>query len=268
MRQLDRRKIMVSCAFSSPGIAATLVSQSLSMGLGHELIGFDRVDGMDLLDPAEIRHAAAGCAVVVHLAALAHDTAGSAEQIMTVNVLGIWHVLLAAEAAGVSRVIHFSSTQVFGIAEGERLPDYFPVDDAHPRRVMRPYGLSKRLAEDLCAGFTARTGIASIAAPGVGLGPWPVSPDRVAAARPAHVGVGTVLGLRRVRGRTGRRRGSRKSAHGSTGRPSQGGAVRSRHLGHCAQPRPRRTARARRAHHRLGALPVGSLARAFRLLSS
>ncbi len=51
---------------------------------------------------------------------------------------------------------------MFGIAEGERLPDYFPVDDAHPRRAMRPYGLSKRLAEDLCEGFTARTGIATV----------------------------------------------------------------------------------------------------------
>jgi len=37
-------------------------------------------------------------------------------------------------AAGASRVICCSSAQVFGIAEGERLPDYFPVDDAHPRR--------------------------------------------------------------------------------------------------------------------------------------
>ena len=81
---------------------------------------------------------------------------------MAVNVLGTWHVLLAAAAAGVSRVISFSSAQVFGIAEGERLPDYFPVDDAHPRRAMRPYGLSKRLGEDLCEGFTRRTGIATI----------------------------------------------------------------------------------------------------------
>ena len=81
---------------------------------------------------------------------------------MAVNVLGTWHVLLAAEAAGAGRVISFSSAQVFGIAEGERLPDYFPVDDAHPRRAMRPYGLSKRLGEDLCAGFTRRTGIATV----------------------------------------------------------------------------------------------------------
>ena len=129
---------------------------------GHEVVGFDSVDGRDLLDLAEVKRAATGCAAVVHLGALAHDTAGSPEQIMAVNVLGTWHVLLAAETAGAARVIHFSSAQVFGIAEGERLPDYFPVDDAHPRRAMRAYGLSKRLAEDLRAGFTARTGIASI----------------------------------------------------------------------------------------------------------
>ena len=55
-----------------------------------------------------------------------------------------------------------SSAQVFGIAEGERLPDYFPVDDAHPRRAARPYGLSKLLGEDLCAGLTSRTGIPTV----------------------------------------------------------------------------------------------------------
>jgi len=130
--------------------------------LGHEVVGFDRADGMDLLDLAAVRRAAAGCAAVVHLGALAHDTAGPPEQIMAVNVLGTWHVLLAAEAAGVARVIYFSSGQVFGTAEGERWPDYLPVDDAHPRRAMRAYGLSKCLAEDLCAGFTARTAIPSV----------------------------------------------------------------------------------------------------------
>jgi len=130
---------------------------------GYDVAGFDRADGADVLDLAAVRRAAADCTAIVHLAALAHDSAGSPEQIMAVNVQGTWHVLLAAEAAGVSRVICFSSAQVFGIAEGERLPDYLPVDDAHPRRAMRPYGLSKRLAEDLCAGFTRRTGIATVA---------------------------------------------------------------------------------------------------------
>jgi UDP-glucose 4-epimerase len=143
------------------GNIGTPVASHLTQ-LGHDVVGFDRADGMDLLDLAQVRRAADGCAAIVHLGALAHDTAGPPEQIMAVNVLGTWNMLLAAEAAGAIRVVHFSSAQVFGIAEAERLPDYFPVDDEHPRRAMRAYGLSKCLAEDLCAGFTARTGIASI----------------------------------------------------------------------------------------------------------
>ena len=144
------------------GLVGAAVAAHLG-DLGHDVVGYDRRDGHDLLDPASVRRAALGCAAVVHAGALPHDTAGSAEDIMAVNVLGTWHVLLAAEAAGAGRVVYFSSGQVFGVAEGERLPDYFPVDDAHPRRAMRPYGLSKCLAEDLCAGFTARTGIPSVA---------------------------------------------------------------------------------------------------------
>ncbi len=129
---------------------------------GHAVAGFDLVEGSDVLDLAAVKRAAAGAAAIVHLAALAHDTAGTPEQIMAVNVLGTWHVLLAAEAHRVPRVVYFSSAQVFGIAEGERLPDSFPVDDEHPRRAMRPYGVSKRVAEDLCQSVTARTGIATV----------------------------------------------------------------------------------------------------------
>jgi UDP-glucose 4-epimerase len=129
---------------------------------GHTVAGFDLLDGGDLLDLAAVTRAAAGAAAIVHLGALAHDTAGRPEQIMAVNALGTWHVLLAAEGAGVARVVHFSSAQALGIAEGERLPDYFPVDDEHPRRAVRAYGVSKRVAEDLCESVTARTGIATV----------------------------------------------------------------------------------------------------------
>ncbi len=143
------------------GMIGATVAEKLR-SLGHVVSGFDVAQGADLLDLAAVKRAAAGCRGLVHLGALAHDTAGSPEQIMAVNVLGTWHVLLAAEEAGIARVVCFSSAQVFGIADGERFPDYFPVDDAHPRRAMRPYGLSKKLGEDLCAGFSARTGIATI----------------------------------------------------------------------------------------------------------
>jgi UDP-glucose 4-epimerase len=129
---------------------------------GHTVVGFDVAEDADLLDLAAVKRAATGCTAIFHLGALAHDNAGSPEQIMAVNVLGTWHVLVAAEAAETQRVIHFSSVQALGIAEGERRPDYFPVDDDHPRRASRPYGLSKRVAEDLCEAFTARTAIPTV----------------------------------------------------------------------------------------------------------
>jgi UDP-glucose 4-epimerase len=154
----DRVRVLVT---GHRGFVGSQVAAFLR-GRGHEVVGFDLADGADLLDLAALRRAASGCATVVHLGALAHDRSGGPDRIMAVNVLGTWHALLAAEDAGAHRVIHFSSAQVFGTAEGERIPDYFPVDDAHPRRAVRPYGLSKRLAEDLCEGFTARTGIATV----------------------------------------------------------------------------------------------------------
>jgi UDP-glucose 4-epimerase len=43
---------------------------------GVEVVGFDRTEGADLLDLPAVRRAAAGCDAIVHLAALAHDTAG------------------------------------------------------------------------------------------------------------------------------------------------------------------------------------------------
>src|SRR5206468_10372692 len=83
-------------------------------------------------------------------------------EIVSTNVLGTWHVLLAAERCRASRVVYFSSAQVFGFAEGEGAPDYLPIDDAHPLRAARPYGISKRLAEEMCSAWTSRTGIPTV----------------------------------------------------------------------------------------------------------
>jgi nucleoside-diphosphate-sugar epimerase len=81
---------------------------------------------------------------------------------MATNLLGTWHVLLAAESHGLGRVIYLSSGQVFGCAEGEGAPDYLPIDDHHPLRAARPYGLSKRLAEEMCQAWSTRTGITTV----------------------------------------------------------------------------------------------------------
>lgn len=120
---------------------------------------FDLADGHDLRNEAAVLRAMQGCEAAVHAGALAHDSAGTPADIVATNLLGTWHVLQAAEACKVSRVVYFSSAQVFGFAEGEGTPAYLPVDDAHPLRAARPYGMSKRLAEEMCAAWTYRTGI-------------------------------------------------------------------------------------------------------------
>lgn len=130
--------------------------------IGWTVRGFDIATGADLCDEAVVLAAADGCDAIVHAGAIAHDSSGSPADIVATNVLGTWHVLLAAERHRVPRVVYFSSAQVFGFSEGEGAPDYRPVDDFHPLRAARPYGMSKRLAEDMCEAWSTRTGLTTI----------------------------------------------------------------------------------------------------------
>ena len=170
-----------------------------------------------------------------------------------------WHVLLAAEAAGVKLVICFSSAQVLGIAEGERLPDYFPVTTPSPARRRARTACPRSLAEDLCEGFTARTGIATVCPRPVGSGTRPVL--RVEAL------------WRTSRARNGTRSGSTARSWTRATSPRRlelalsvplqrappGAAVRRRHRRGRAQPGTRRAARARGTGHRPAPLPGRSV---------
>jgi nucleoside-diphosphate-sugar epimerase len=127
---------------------------------GNEVDGFDAAAGRDVRDISAVRAAMSGIDAVVHLAGLADDRAGTPDEIMSVNVLGTWNVLLAAGEEQVSRVVFASSGKALGLLE--RDPAYLPVDDAHPGLPSRPYGLSKWLAEQLCEAFTNETGIPTV----------------------------------------------------------------------------------------------------------
>jgi nucleoside-diphosphate-sugar epimerase len=130
------------------------------VSVGHEVRGFDLAEGGDILDAAAVRQAVRGAAVIVHVAGVAGDRPASPDAIMAANVLGTWHVLLAAEAAGVPRVVYLSSAKALGLLE--RDPDYLPVDDDHRGLPSLPYALSKWLAEEMCAAFSARTNIQTL----------------------------------------------------------------------------------------------------------
>ena len=152
------RRVLLTGSSGGVGRAVTPVLKAA----GWSVQQFDLAEGRDVRDFETVLRGAQECDEVVHAGALAHDSAGSAAEIVATNLLGTWHVLLAAEMVGVSRVVYFSSAQVFGFAEGEGEPCYLPVDDDHPIGASRPYGMSKRLAEEMCAAWTQRTGIPTV----------------------------------------------------------------------------------------------------------
>ena len=80
----------------------------------------------DLLDRAAVTAAVAGCDVVYHLAAIYSLWLPDESIIYKVNVLGTQHVLAAARAAGVKKVVHTSSIAAIGVpAPGELADEQF-----------------------------------------------------------------------------------------------------------------------------------------------
>ncbi len=97
----------------------------------------------DVRDRAAVRAAMDGVDVVLNNVAqvpLAKDH----ELFWSVNVLGAANVLVAARDAGVAKVVHTSSSAIFGI------PEVNPVTEETPGRPLEAYGRAKLEAELLC----------------------------------------------------------------------------------------------------------------------
>ena len=98
----------------------------------------------DVRDYAALAPAFAGADRVFHAAALVHAWAPAAE-FLVVNVGGAANVARAALAHGVARLVHVSTSDVFGLADGARV-----LDERSPfRRWDEPYADSKIAAEEL-----------------------------------------------------------------------------------------------------------------------
>lgn len=109
----------------------------------------------DVRDPHGVHEAVRGCDVVLHLAALVaipysyHSPATYVET----NVMGTLHVLQAARAHGVARVVHTSTSEVYGTARR------VPIDEAHPLCGQSPYSASKIGADQLAYSYFASFGL-------------------------------------------------------------------------------------------------------------
>ena len=103
----------------------------------------------DLRDLPAVQDVIKGISHIFHLGSLIsipYSYLNPAEVIET-NVLGTLNVLLAARNSGVERVIHTSTSEVYGTAL------HVPIDENHPLQAQSPYSASKIGADKIAESF-------------------------------------------------------------------------------------------------------------------
>jgi NAD dependent epimerase/dehydratase len=119
-----------------------------------ELLPKDKLDKVevitgDLKDVDAIRHAAEDVDIIFHLGsliAIPYSYLHPRETIET-NIIGTLNVLTAAREEGIEKVIHTSTSEVYGTAK------YIPIDENHPLQGQSPYSASKIGADKIAESF-------------------------------------------------------------------------------------------------------------------
>lgn len=97
---------------------------------------------------------------VVHFAAVPRLLMTSDNECYRVNTLGTYNVIDAAVKFGVRKIVFASSETTYGIcfADGERKPEYLPIDEEHPVVPEDSYAMSKVANEVTARSFQRRSG--------------------------------------------------------------------------------------------------------------
>ncbi|MEX2206970.1 MAG: NAD-dependent epimerase/dehydratase family protein [Myxococcota bacterium] len=124
----------------------------------REVSGQIEVVEASIVDLAALEHAARGCEIVYHHAAIASVPRSVEDPVGThaVNATGTLHVLEAARRARARRVVYASSSAVYG--DDERLPKHEDMQ-ARPRS---PYALQKLFGESYCEQYARLHGLPSV----------------------------------------------------------------------------------------------------------
>lgn len=122
-----------------------------------------RVIRGDIRDRTAVARALEGCDAVVHAAAAL--PLYSKADIYTTDVVGTRNVLDEACRAGVRRVVHISSTAVYGI------PDHHPLREEDRLEGVGPYGQAKIQAEMIALEYRAKGMVVPILRPKSFIGP-------------------------------------------------------------------------------------------------
>lgn len=103
----------------------------------------------DIRDPYRVKTALRDCDAVFHLAALIAIPFSyySPASYFDTNVKGTLHVLEAARELETERVVHTSTSEVYGTAE------IIPIPETHPLKAQSPYAASKTAADQLAISY-------------------------------------------------------------------------------------------------------------------
>jgi dTDP-glucose 4,6-dehydratase len=103
----------------------------------------------DIRDPHGVRSAMTGCDAVMHLAALIAIPYSyhSPDTYVDTNIKGTLNVVQAARELGVSKVVHTSTSEVYGTAQ------FVPITEQHPLQGQSPYAASKIGADQIAQSF-------------------------------------------------------------------------------------------------------------------
>jgi dTDP-glucose 4,6-dehydratase len=114
-----------------------------------ELRGQFEIFPGDIRDPYGVKHAMKSCDVVLHLAALIAIPFSyhSPDSYVDTNVRGTLNVLQAARELAVGRVVHTSTSEVYGTAR------FVPISEEHPLQGQSPYSATKIAADQLAYSF-------------------------------------------------------------------------------------------------------------------
>ena len=120
-----------------------------------DLKGKFEVFSGDIRDPHGVREAMKGCDAVLHLAALIAIPYSyhSPDTYVDTNIKGTLNVLQAARELCVKRIIHTSTSEVYGTAR------FVPITESHPLQGQSPYSASKIAADQLAYSFYASFGL-------------------------------------------------------------------------------------------------------------
>lgn len=114
-----------------------------------EIKGQFEVFAGDIRDPHGVKEAMKGCDAVLHLAALIAIPYSyhSPDTYVDTNIKGTLNVLQAARELGVKRIIHTSTSEVYGTA------CFVPITEEHPLQGQSPYSATKIAADQMAYSF-------------------------------------------------------------------------------------------------------------------